>query len=199
MSLQSGLASKLALASLVVVAVAVTVVAQIPTRPAVRVTKPAVDQGPASSAFDLSVPGISDPYPNQKHEPLTIHGGEQPRVGSPILVSVSKANGEAFTFLSKPDAVTVYAPFYKTLKSSRMLDMYLYSFGTDRVHSDVTVDPKGSVMTIDLRCHRIDPDIAPGTRYERRPFLLIVCYRDPASGIVYRGETMLTLNGWVMD
>mgnify|MGYP003353329479 CR=1 FL=1 len=156
-----------------------------------------VAQGPINSAYDTTGPGIWESFFGQKHEALVFHVLEQPTPGLPTFVSVTKQNGEAFAHLSDNNVVQIFTPFYRLDKVEPVSQVTTFTFGNDRVKSHVTVSFKGSGMMIDLRCQRNDPDIPASVNYDKRPYLLIVTYKDPATGVVYRGEQPLVLNGWV--
>ncbi len=189
-----------AMAVCALLAIALTVSAQLTRKPlspkVTAITKLPIAQPPVNSATDYTLSGPETPYWGQKFEPLTVRVAEQQGL-HPMLVTVTKSNGEPFAHLTDNGVVRVWAPYYKLIKTTRVAGEYVFTYGNDRVQSEVVADPKGHAMLIYLHLHRIDPDIPASATSERRPFLLTIDYRDPATGLVYRGETMLTLNGWV--
>lgn len=202
-SLRSGLASKMILAVIVVVAAAVTVSAQVrrrvltpQTTQQVKIVPGLINQGPADSAQDTTGPGPANPYFGQRFEPLVIRVAEQPTHGMPIMVSVSKPSGEPFTNFDD-NSVELYSPFYHQIKRTPGAGQFLFDYGNARVKSQAYANVKGSVLLLGLQLHRNDPDIPPAANTDRRPFLLIVQAKERATGIVFRGEAMVTLDGYV--
>lgn len=162
---------------------------------------PAVPPTAPNSAMTLNLP---DPQPEDpdwdgKHEPLTLHVAESPLAGRALLISVTKSDGSGFYKMGLPKVVQVYSPYYPLKRTDRIVDIDTFVFGNATVESKVRVSPKGHMFSLTLACQRSDPDIPANEFIAKRPFLVLVSWQDPQTKLVYRGETMVTLAGYVVE
>ncbi len=153
-----------------------------------------------NSMMNMRLPEPIPLEPNwqDKHEPLTLHVADS-IPGRGTAIAVTKADGAGFFTLGEPNVIQVYSPYYKLKRVDRNLDDSIFVFGNDTVECKVFANPNGSLFRLTLACQRSDPDIPATSNFEQRPFFVVVSRKDPASGMVQRGATMVTLNGYVAE
>lgn len=161
----------------------------------------AIPAKPPSSMMHMHLPSPMPAEPDWrgKHEPLTLHVADSSLPGRGTAISVSQADGSGFYYLGEEGVVQVYSPYYALKRVDRIADVATFVFGNDTVECKVTASSKGSLFKLTLACQRNDPDIPSNSQFEQRPFFVLVARKDPETGVVRRGEAMVTLNGYVTE